>query len=64
MKKGEKIYWTIFIVCLMANLINLYFCITTEKYFMNFGKALMLMMTSMFGLEAIGAIILIWTNKE
>ena len=64
MKKGEKIYWTIFIICLMANLINLYFCIATKNYFMNFGKALMLMMTSMFGLEAVGAITLIWTNKE
>jgi len=63
MKKVEKIYWTIFIICLMANLINIYLCITTENYFMNFGKALMLMMVSMFGLEAIGAIILIWKNK-
>lgn len=63
MKKGEKIYWTIFILCLMANLINIFFCVTTENYFMNLGKALMLMMVSMFGLEAIGAIILIWKNE-
>jgi hypothetical protein len=63
MDKGEKVFWTIFLICLMANLINIYFCITTEDYIMNFGKAMMLMLVSMFGLEAIGAIILIWKDK-
>jgi hypothetical protein len=63
MKKGEKIYWTIFVICLVVNLINLYFCITTEHHFMSFGKAMMLMLVSMFGLEGIGAIILIWTKE-